>query len=55
MDIAYSGKCRYEIQEQKEVPQWYTGPFRALGLQNTSTGRSRPVGYNPWIKTYKIM
>jgi hypothetical protein len=19
------GKCRYEIQEQKEVPVWYTG------------------------------
>jgi hypothetical protein len=23
-------KCRYEIQEQKEVPVCYTGPFRAL-------------------------
>jgi hypothetical protein len=20
-------KCQYEIQEQKEVPVWYTGPF----------------------------
>jgi hypothetical protein len=23
-------KFQYEIQEQKEVPLWYTGPFRAL-------------------------
>jgi hypothetical protein len=32
MDIAYIDKCRYEIKEQKEVPVWYTGPFRALVL-----------------------
>jgi hypothetical protein len=30
MDIIYTDKCRYEVQEQKEVPVWYTGPFRAL-------------------------
>jgi hypothetical protein len=24
-DILYIDKCRYEIQEQKEVPVWYTG------------------------------
>jgi hypothetical protein len=23
-------KCWYEIEEQKEVSVWYTGPFRAL-------------------------
>jgi hypothetical protein len=26
----YIGKCRYEIQEHKEVPVWYTGKFLAL-------------------------
>jgi hypothetical protein len=25
MDIVYIDKWRYEIQEQKEVPLWYTG------------------------------
>jgi hypothetical protein len=30
MDIVCIDKCQYEIQEQKEVPVWYTGPFRAL-------------------------
>jgi hypothetical protein len=30
MVIVYTDKCRYEIQEQKEVSVWYTGPFRAL-------------------------
>jgi uncharacterized membrane-anchored protein YitT (DUF2179 family) len=28
--VVYIDKCRYEIQEQKEVPVWYTGPFREL-------------------------
>jgi hypothetical protein len=28
MDIAYTDKCRYEIQGQKEVPVRYTGIFR---------------------------
>jgi hypothetical protein len=28
--ILYIDKCRCEIQEQKEVPVWYTGLFRAL-------------------------
>jgi hypothetical protein len=23
----YIDECQYEIQEQKEVPVWYTGPF----------------------------
>jgi hypothetical protein len=27
MDVVYI-KCRYEIQEQKEVPLWYTGTHR---------------------------
>jgi hypothetical protein len=27
MDTVYIDKCRYEIQEQKEVPVLYTGPF----------------------------
>jgi hypothetical protein len=30
MDIVYIDMCRYEIQEQKYVPVWYTGIFRAL-------------------------
>jgi hypothetical protein len=30
MDIVHIDKCRNEIQEQKEVPVLYTGPFRAL-------------------------
>jgi hypothetical protein len=30
MDVVYIRKCRYEIQEPKEVPVWYTGPFQAL-------------------------
>jgi hypothetical protein len=25
MDMAYTDKCRYEIQEQKEAPVWYAG------------------------------
>jgi hypothetical protein len=29
MDIIYIDKCRYEIQEQKEVPA-YTSSFPAL-------------------------
>jgi hypothetical protein len=32
MAVAYIDKYRYEIQEQKEVPVWYTGPFRALPI-----------------------
>jgi hypothetical protein len=32
MDIVYIDKCRYEIQEQKEVPVWYTGTFQAMGI-----------------------
>jgi hypothetical protein len=27
MDIVYSDKCWYEIQEQKEVLVWYTGIY----------------------------
>jgi hypothetical protein len=34
MDIVYVDECRYEIQEQEEVPVWYTGPFRALLTTN---------------------
>jgi hypothetical protein len=35
MDIVYIDKCRYEIQEQKEVPVWYTGIYRPI----SSTGQ----------------
>jgi hypothetical protein len=37
MDIVfeYAGKCRYEIQEQKEVPVWYTGIY--LPISSTDT------------------
>jgi hypothetical protein len=30
MDIVYIGKFRYEIQDQKEVPVWYTGISRLI-------------------------
>jgi hypothetical protein len=30
MDIVYIDKCRYEIQEQKEVPVRYTGIYRRI-------------------------
>jgi hypothetical protein len=30
MDIVYVDKCRYEVQEQKEVPVWYTGIYRPI-------------------------
>jgi hypothetical protein len=28
--MVYIDKCRYEIQEQKEVPVWYTGIERPI-------------------------
>jgi hypothetical protein len=30
MDILYTGTCRYEFQEQKGVPVWYTGIYRPI-------------------------
>jgi hypothetical protein len=36
MDIVYIDKCRYEIQERKEVPVCYTGVYRPI----SSTGQS---------------
>jgi hypothetical protein len=30
MNIVYIDKCRYEIREQRQIPVWYTGPFRAV-------------------------
>jgi hypothetical protein len=30
MGIVYIGKCRCEIQEQKEVPLWLTGVYRPV-------------------------
>jgi hypothetical protein len=30
MGMVNNDKYRYEIQEQKGVPVWYTGLFRAL-------------------------
>jgi hypothetical protein len=30
MDIGHVDKCRYEIQEYKEVPVWYTGIYRPI-------------------------
>jgi hypothetical protein len=32
----YTDKCRYEIQEQREVPVWYTGIYRPI----SSTGHN---------------
>jgi hypothetical protein len=36
--LAYIGKCRYEIQEQNELPVWCTGIFRALYLGKGEPG-----------------
>jgi hypothetical protein len=36
MYTIYIDKYRYEIQEQKEVPVWYTDPFRVLNLYEAS-------------------
>jgi hypothetical protein len=30
-----SNRCRYEIQEQKEVPAWYTGIYRPISRTET--------------------
>jgi hypothetical protein len=30
MGIVHIDKCRYEIQEQKEFPVWYTGVYRPI-------------------------
>jgi hypothetical protein len=30
MDIVNIDKCRYEVQEQKEVPIWYAGMYRPI-------------------------
>jgi hypothetical protein len=38
MDIVYVDKCRYEVQEQKEVPVWYTGIYRPIS--STAENRS---------------
>jgi hypothetical protein len=37
MDVVYIGKCRYEIQEQKEVPVWYTGIYRPISSSACSS------------------
>jgi hypothetical protein len=37
MDIIYTDKCRYEIQEQKEVPVWYPGTYRSILSITTTT------------------
>jgi hypothetical protein len=34
MDIVYIDKYQHEIQEQKEVPVWYTGIYQSI----SSTG-----------------
>jgi hypothetical protein len=48
MDVVYIDNCRYEIQEKKEVPVWYTCLYR----HNWSTGpRDIKVNlshYTPW-------
>jgi hypothetical protein len=30
MDIVDNDNCRYEIQEQKELPVWYTGIYLTI-------------------------
>jgi hypothetical protein len=34
MNAVHIEKCRYEIQELKDVPVWYTGKYRPI----SSTG-----------------
>jgi hypothetical protein len=41
MDIVYIDKCRYEIQEQNEVPVYHTGQF--LSLLHTGISLHFPV------------
>jgi hypothetical protein len=28
MNISYTGKCQYEVEQQNQVPLWYTGTNR---------------------------
>jgi hypothetical protein len=35
MEIAYIGKCLYEILEQKEVLVWHTGIYRPISSTAT--------------------
>jgi hypothetical protein len=30
MDVVYVDVCRYEIQELKDIPVWYTGIYRPI-------------------------
>jgi hypothetical protein len=35
MDVVYIDKCRYDIQEEEELPVWYTGIPRTISSTNT--------------------
>jgi hypothetical protein len=37
MDTEYIDKCRYEIQEQTEVPVWYTVIYRLISSTALTT------------------
>jgi hypothetical protein len=46
MDIVYIGKCRYQIQEQKEVPVQYTAiltPWRQKSKVHHRIHNSPPL------------
>jgi hypothetical protein len=44
-DIVCIDKCRYEIQEQNEIPEWYTGIYRPI----SSTGNILILVF--WVDT----
>jgi hypothetical protein len=45
MDIVYIDKRRYDIQEQKEVPVWYTGIHRSISSYNIFLQINMPENY----------
>jgi hypothetical protein len=47
MNVVHIEKCRYEIQELKDVPVWYTGKYRPISSTG-STSDKRVI--REWIK-----
>jgi hypothetical protein len=50
MDIGYTDKCRYEIQEQKQVPVSYTGTYRSISSTASSyfENDTKPINTLLW-------
>jgi hypothetical protein len=46
----YIDKCLYEVQEQKEVPVWYTGIYRSI----LSTGLKNRINTDLFIRSLFI-